>query len=172
MTAGAPGGSLVEALAMLRSLRADILHLVQALDDECLEEPVPSSGLSGVQLLHHLTVSDAFWFRAVIEGDPTAVARFTGSGDEWMLDPEESVGSVRQRFRSSLDVPAAAVAGRSAEDPPAWWPPDRFGDWRLATVYQVVLHATMETAVYAGHLDGVSDVHLEEQHPQEHPRAI
>jgi hypothetical protein len=56
-------------------------------------------------------------------------------------------------------LPADAVAALlSADEAPKYWPQELFGDWRLDSVREVLLHVLVETATHAGHLDAAREL--------------
>ena len=47
----------------------------------------------------------------------------------------------------------AVIRATPLDTPPAWWPADLFGTFRLLDLREVLLHVITETACHAGHLD-------------------
>ncbi len=50
------------------------------------------------------------------------------------------------------------MPGAKPTDAPAWWPANQFGEWRLHTLRDVLLHVIAETACHAGHLDAAREL--------------
>ncbi len=60
-------------------------------------------------------------------------------------------------YRLQIELADAIISSTSLEASPAWWP-NFFGDWRLETLREIVLHVLTETAVHAGHLDAAREL--------------
>lgn len=52
----------------------------------------------------------------------------------------------------------AIIAATSMDAAPAWWPEGLFGEWRLETLREIVLHVVTETATHTGHLDAAREL--------------
>ena len=61
--------------------------------------------------------------------------------------------SPQRRFVKYGLAADAIVAGMTPDTPPAWWPGELFGSFRLDTLREVLLHVIIETTRHAGHLD-------------------
>lgn len=145
-----------DLLERLRAQRGHVLGITEGLDEAQLTSAVLPSGWSPAQLLHHLAMDDErFWFQAVVAGDPQAIAEL--GPDSWQV-PEGMTGSqVRELYEREAAATDAILTGRDWSAAPTWWP-DFFGDFRLETVRDVVLHVLVETATHAGHLDAVREL--------------
>jgi hypothetical protein len=159
---GAPGTTTAEAellLAHLRSQRRHVLGILEGLDEEALRRPVLPSGWSCLGLVRHLAMDDErFWFRGVVVGEQQVkdeVAAATQSS--WTLDPADTAESVLASYRDEAARTDAIVAATTLDAAPAWWP-DFFGDFRLDSLREVLLHVITETAVHAGHLDAAREL--------------
>lgn len=143
-------------LACLDDQRRHVLGIVAGLEEEALRRPVLPSGWTCLGLIRHLTADvERFWFEAVVAGDPAAA----GAGNAWEVGPETPAQDVLDGYRRACEAASAALRGVASLDaPPAWWPPGRFGDWRVGTVREVVLHVIAETACHAGHLDAAREL--------------
>ena len=51
----------------------------------------------------------------------------------------------------------AIVAETPLDAAPAWWP-DFFGEFRMDSLREVLMHVITETATHAGHLDAVREL--------------
>ena len=69
-----------------------------------------------------------------------------------------TAGAVLDLYRREIERADAIIAAASLDSPPAWWPDDLFGSWRLGDVREIVLHVIAETACHAGHLDAAREL--------------
>ena len=150
----------VEALhTALRGQREHVLGIVAGLDEEAVRRPVLPSGWSCLGLLNHLAVDDEqFWFQLVVAGDPGLASAFDPSFDAWTVAQDVPAAAVVAGYRAQCARSDAVIAATSGDAPPKWWPGDLFGDFRLADLRAVLLHAVLETATHAGHLDAVREL--------------
>ena len=96
--------------------------------------------------------------QAVVAGDTEAIGELTDDPvAAWTVPDGMTAAQVLDRYRAETERSDAIVASRSLDDPPAWWP-DFFGDFRLDTVREVMLHVITETATHAGHLDAAREL--------------
>ena len=146
-------------LAHLRSQRRHVLGILEGLDEEAMRRPVLPSGWSCLGLVRHLALDDErFWFRGVVTGEQQVkdeVAAATQSS--WTLGPDDTVESVLHRYREESERTDAIVESTQLDAAPAWWP-DFFGEFRLESLREVLLHVITETAVHAGHLDAAREL--------------
>jgi len=150
-------------LAVLSSQRRHVLGILEGLDEVALRRPVLPSGWSCLGLVQHLARDDErFWFSGTIAGDTEVVEALMneiGSGvDGWAVDSATSANSVLEEYRVQCEVSDRVLAAVSVEDAPAWWPDELFGDFRLESVREVLLHVIAETATHAGHLDAAREI--------------
>ncbi|OFE18988.1 hypothetical protein BA895_02210 [Humibacillus sp. DSM 29435] len=146
-------------LGHLRAQRQHVLGIVEGLDEEALRRPVLPSGWSIAGLLNHLAHDDErFWFQAVVAGDPDAIAE-TEAGDSsaWQVSKEVSGQSVVDRYRAEIGRSDDIIAAALLDDEPRWWPVF-FGEWRMNSLREVLLHVITETACHAGHLDAAREI--------------
>jgi hypothetical protein len=110
--------------------------------------------------VQHLALDvEKFWFACVIAGDQAAISSLDqAEGDAWAVAPETPAGAVTDGYRAWVDRANAVAAGTDLDAPPAWWPGELFGSWRLHTVREVLLHVLTETATHAGHLDAAREL--------------
>jgi hypothetical protein len=146
-------------LSYLSAQRTHVLGILAGLDDEALRRPVLPSGWTGLGLVQHLALDvERFWFRCVVAGEQTAIDRLAATPDAWHVGAEESAETVFDVYRQEIDRANVIIAATPLDAAPAWWPPDRFGDWRLPDLRHILLHVMTETACHAGHLDAVREL--------------
>ncbi|WP_426572286.1 DinB family protein [Aquihabitans sp. McL0605] len=146
-------------VAYLGAQRRHVLGILDGLDDEAMRRPVLPSGWSCVAMVQHLTLDEErFWFGAVMAGDQEAIDELGAAGDTWTVAPDLPVAEVMARYRSEIERSDAIIAGLPLDAPPAWWPGELFGDWRLDDLREVLLHMIVELACHAGHLDAAREL--------------
>ena len=155
-------------LTMLRSYldaqRQHVLGILDGLDDVALLRPVLPSGWSCAGLVQHLALDvERFWFRCVVGGEQQAIDSLDAIDDAWQVAEDVTPSTVLQLYRDEVDRADIVLAEASPDQPPAWWPQDLFGDWRMQDLRQVILHVTVETACHAGHLDAARELIDERQ---------
>ena len=75
-------------------------------------------------------------------------------GDEgWRVPDALSAEAVLDAYRRETAQADAIITATPLDAPPAWWPAELFGSFRLDDLREVVLHVIVETACHAGHLD-------------------
>ncbi len=149
----------MQLLDTLTVQRAHILGTIEDLPDVDLRRAVLPSGWSILGLVKHLTLDDEmFWFRVVMAGDAAARAELDATPDSWQVAPDVPAADVLGRYRREAELADAIIAQARLDAAPAWWPEGQFGNWRLHTNEQVLLHMITETAVHAGHLDAVREL--------------
>ena len=140
--------------AWLQAQQQRVLGVVQGLDDEAMRAPVLPSGWSCVGMVQHLTVGTRFWFQEVMRDrhpdDP--------DGDDFAVYPTRPIVSVLEDYRHEIRAAAAVVKSMPLDASPAWWPERMFGEWRLDTLHEVVLHVLVEFSCHAGHLDAAREL--------------
>lgn len=152
-------GGLESLLSSLNGHRRHVLGILEGLDDQALHRQILPSGWSPLALLHHLAVDDeVFWFQAVVAGDEAAIAAIVQSDSDGWTVPDGLTGDdVRALYRQAAARSDAIVAATGLDAEPQWWP-DFFGEFRLDTVADVVVHVIGETATHAGHLDAAREL--------------
>ncbi|WP_446665607.1 DinB family protein [Flexivirga sp. B27] len=146
-------------LAGLQSARAHVLDTVDGLAAADLHRAMLPSGWSMLGLVNHLTVDvERLWFNAVTAADPAAIATFDTPSNAWHVPPDTEPEVVLAAYRDECARADRALADAALDAPPTWWPRELFGEWRMATVGEVVLHAIVETASHAGHLDAAREL--------------
>ncbi|TYB56651.1 DinB family protein [Nonomuraea sp. PA05] len=145
-------------LAFHNSQRQHVLGILKGLSEADLRRPVLPSGWSCLGLVRHLALDvERYWFRAVVAGDRALIDDLDRTGDAWQIGAEESAESVLDGYRRQIEAADAVIAATPLDAAPAWWP-DRFADWRLHTLREVILHVITETACHAGHLDAAREL--------------
>ncbi|MDQ2744566.1 MAG: DinB family protein [Chloroflexota bacterium] len=145
-------------LSYLDAQRNHVLGILEGLSEEALRRPVLPSGWSCLGLVHHLALDvERFWFRAVVAGDQAVIDSLADAGNAWQVGLEVTAGEVSDLYRQEVDRANATIAATPLDAAPVWWP-DFFGDFRLHTLREVILHVITETAVHAGHLDAVREI--------------
>jgi len=147
----------VESKTLLRYLNAQRDHalgILEGLDETALRRPLLPSGWTCLGLVQHLALDvERFWFRCVVAGEQEAIRALAGTANAWQVGAEIPVGAVFDRYREEIALANAILNATPLDAAPAWWPPEFFGNWRLHTVREVILHVITETACHAGHLD-------------------
>lgn len=80
------------------------------------------------------------------------------SDNAWDIGPDASAESVLDLYRRDIGRANSVIDSTPLDAPPAWWPADLFGDWRLHSLREVILHVISETACHAGHLDAAREL--------------
>lgn len=147
-------------LSSLNAQRAHVLGILEGLDEDALRQPVLPSGWSCLGLVRHLALDvERFWFRGVVAGERIVVDGLADAADDaWRVGPDEPAEAVFDLYRREIDLANTIVAETPPDGAPAWWPPERFGDFRLQTVREIVLHVLTETACHTGHLDAAREL--------------
>lgn len=154
MTHSAPDADGRSLLTYLDSQRHHVIEILNGLDDDALRRPILPSGWTCLGLVHHLALDvERFWFRAVIAGEQDVIAQLEATSNPWEVDQNVPTESIFATYRNEIALANAIIERMPLDAPPTWWPSELFGDFRLDTVRQVILHVMTETATHAGHLD-------------------
>jgi hypothetical protein len=147
-------------LDYLAGQRRHVLEILDGLDEAALRRAVLPSGWTCLGLLRHLTLDvELFWFGAVVAGDPEAIAELGRVGEDgWKVPDGASAEELLASYRHRCELSDAVIRAADLDAPPAWWPADQFGDWRIDDVREIVQHVIVETACHAGHLDAVREL--------------
>ena len=145
----------------LGNTRRHVLGIIDGLGEEDLQRAVLPSGWSCVELVQHLALDvERFWFRQVMAG-AAEVEHVPGTlepqENAWKVPPGTSVATVIAGYRREIELADAVIADLDLDAPPGWWP-DFFGDYRMHSLEEVVLHVIVENAAHAGHLDVVREL--------------
>jgi Protein of unknown function (DUF664) len=153
MTGTTSGRERAALLEWLGDQRAHVLAILNGLSEEDLRRPVLPSGWTCLAMVRHLAIDDErFWFRGVAAGGPLP------HDTDWQAAPEEPAEAVLDLYRREIAASDAVLAVLDLDAPPASWPEDYFGSWRLRDVREIILHVITETAVHAGHLDAAREL--------------
>jgi uncharacterized damage-inducible protein DinB len=141
-------------LARLDAQRRHVLGILDGLGEADLRRSVLPSGWTILGLVQHLTLDvERFWFSAVVAGDRHAINGLAKGDEAWQVSADVSGSEIFERY---LDEGARAnriIGSVPLDAKPLWWPTEQFGDWRLESLREIVLHVIVETACHAGHLD-------------------
>ncbi len=154
-----------EHVAILRYLNGQREHVLGAIDglsDEELRRSVLPSGWTCLGLIQHLTLDvERFWIQVIVAGKQELLAELDAlndAGEIWNVPAGTSSVAVIDAYRAEVERSNAVIDATPMDAPPAWWPAGIFGDYRLDTVREIVLHVMTETATHAGHLDAVREI--------------
>lgn len=146
-------------LVYLNAQREHALGILEGLDEEALLRPVLPSGWTCLGMIQHLAFDiEQFWFRAVVAGEPDAINQLAAAPNAWQVPTDVSPTTVFDRYRQEIERANTIISATSLDAAPAWWPADLFGDWRLNTVREIIMHVLTEVAGHAGHLDVVREL--------------
>jgi uncharacterized damage-inducible protein DinB len=146
-------------LGYLNAQREHVLGILEGLDEEALRRPLLPSGWSCLGLLRHLALDvEQFWFRAVVAGEQAVIAEQASVASAWHVSPDVPAEAVFEMYRREIERANTIITATPLETAPAWWPPELFGDWRLDTLREILLHVMTETACHAGHLDAAREL--------------
>ena len=147
-----PGGAEL-LLPWLASQQRRVLGIVAGLDERALRRVVLASGWSCAGMIQHLTRMNEFWFVHVMGGVP-----IEESDDDFVVADDCSPADLVTAYEVATRAHLALVRDLPLDTPPAWWPEDMFGPWRLDNLLEVLLHVIIETACHAGHLDAAREL--------------
>jgi uncharacterized damage-inducible protein DinB len=141
-------------LAALNRQRDHVLGILDGLSDEALRRPVLPTGWTCLGLVRHLTIDvEQLWFSVVAAGQPA------GPGPAgWEVGPDEPARAVLDAYRQEIERANAVIAALPIDAPPAFWPAEQFGQWRLHDLGELLMHVITETACHAGHLDATREL--------------
>jgi hypothetical protein len=142
---------------LLRSLdvqRRHVVGIIDELEEVDLRRSLVPSGWTPLGLVQHLTMDvERFWFLAVVAGDQRTIDELHGGDDSWLVNASVSGEEVFERYLAAATAANQIIGSVPLDAKPGWWPTEQFGDWRLESVREIVLHVIVETACHAGHLD-------------------
>jgi uncharacterized damage-inducible protein DinB len=151
-----------EASALLTRLDAQRRHVLGILDglgEPELRRPLLPSGWTILGLVQHLTLDvERFWFSAVVAGDHHAIDGLAKGDEAWQVSAGVSGSEVFERYREETAAANRIIASLPLDAKPVWWPTEQFGDWRMESLREIVLHVVAETACHAGQLDVVREL--------------
>jgi hypothetical protein len=140
--------------ASLDSQRRHVAGIIDGLDEVDLRRCLVPSGWTPLGLVQHLTLDvERFWFLAVVAGDRRVIDELDGGDDSWSVSAGVSGAAVFEKYLAAAAAADQIIGSVPLDAKPLWWPTEQFGDWRLESVREIVLHVIEETACHAGHLD-------------------
>lgn len=146
-------------LSYLNAQREHALGILEGLDEAALRRAVLPSGWTCLGLIQHLALDvERFWFRCTVAGERAAIDSLAEIPNAWQVGADVPVAAIFDRYRQEIARANTIIAATPLDSVPTWWPPELFGDWRLDTVRQIVLHVLTETACHTGHLDAVREL--------------
>ncbi len=154
MTAQSPACDTRALLPWLASQQRRVRGILDGLDDHTLRQPVLPSGWSCAGMVQPLTVTTRFWLVEVMAGHRTDLPE----DDDFHVSDSVPASTILDDFQRQALTATALVRDLPLDTPPAWWPEDMFGDWRLHDLHEVLLHLLIETACHAGHLDAAREL--------------
>jgi hypothetical protein len=104
-------------------------------------------------MIQHLTRMTTFWFDAVMSGH-----QLVDGGDDFELADDVSVADLVECYSEATVRGHDLVRDLPLDTPPAQWPTQLFGPWRLHSLFEVLQHVLVESATHAGHLDAVREL--------------
>lgn len=144
----------------LSAQRAHVLGILEGLNEEALRRPVLPSGWTCLGLVRHLALDvERFWFRGTVAGEQAVIDELAEAPDDaWHVGPDMPAEAVFDLYRQEIDLANVIIAATSLDTAPAWWPDELFGNFRLRSLREIILHAITETACHAGHLDAAREL--------------
>jgi hypothetical protein len=135
-----------------------VFGIIDGLGEGELHRAVLPSKWTILGVIRHLTLDvERFWFSAVVAGEQAAIDGLAKGDEAWKVGAKLSSSEVFGQYQREIDRANRIVAAASLSAEPLWWPTDQFGEWRLRSVREIVLHVITETACHAGHLDAVRE---------------
>jgi hypothetical protein len=139
-------------IAWLNKQRIHCIDILDGLNDDVLATATLPSGWSALGMVQHLAFDiERFWFGAVVLGDEAVINGLAGFS-AWSVVPETTGTTLFRQYREEIARSNRVLSEIDLDAAPKWWP-DFFGDWRLSTNREVVLHVLTEISGHAGHLD-------------------
>lgn len=132
---------------MLDRQRAEIMSLLDDLDETEARLRLVPSLTTPLGLVKHATFADRVWFHSRVAGVPRDVLGIPESVDaSFVLTPEDTIDSVRQAYTDACDRSRVIAAGHDLDEQFEW----RLGPVNLRYIYG---HMIAELARHAGHGD-------------------
>ena len=142
------------------ALRADLLALVALLPAAAWRMPIPPSGWTCLDLVHHLAVDvERHWFRGVVAGQPDVVSAQSGRGHGWSVDPSLTPGSALALYRDEIRRADQVIESGTLDAAVAWIPAD---ERRTApqTLREVLVTVALEMAAHCGQVEAALELAL------------
>jgi uncharacterized damage-inducible protein DinB len=161
-TSVAPSTQHTETSALLTRLDAQrhhVLGITDGLGEADLRRSVLPSGWTTLGLVQHLTLDvERFWFSVVVAGDQDAIDGLAKGGSAWQVSADVSGSEVFERYTEETARSNQIIDSVPLDAKPLWWPIEQFGDWRIESLREILLHVIVETACHAGQLDVVREL--------------
>jgi uncharacterized damage-inducible protein DinB len=146
-------------LTRLDAQRRHVLGILDGLGEEDLQRSELPSGWTILGLVQHLTLDvERFWFSAVVAGDQHTIEGLARGAEAWQVSADVSGSEVLERYLEETARANQIIDSVPLDAEPLWWPTEQFGDWRLESLREIVLHVIAETACHAGHLDVIREL--------------
>lgn len=146
-------------LSYLNAQREHVFGILEGLDEEALRRPVLPSGWMCLGLGNHLALDvEQFWFRAVVAGEQAVIDGLAEIDNAWLVGADVPAEAVFDLYRQEIDLANAIISSTPLDAAPAWWPAELFGDFRLHSLREIILHTMTETAGHTGHLDAAREL--------------
>jgi uncharacterized damage-inducible protein DinB len=146
--------------AYLSEVRRQVLGSLAGLSDEQLRRTMLPSSWSFVGLVNHLAIDvERFWFRAVMAGEKSAWESFeVDDASAWDVDRDVAPATVLELYAEVARRADEYIATTQLDEPPATWPTELFGSFRLEKLREIILHVITETSRHVGHLDAAREL--------------
>jgi hypothetical protein len=110
-------------------------------------------------LVQHLTLDvERFWFSAVVAGDQHVIDRLAKGDEAWQVGADLSGPEILEGYLEEATRSNEIINSVPLDAEPLWWPIEQFGDWRIGSLREVLVHVIVETACHAGQLDVVREL--------------
>jgi hypothetical protein len=110
-------------------------------------------------MVQQLTLDvERFCFSAVVAGDRRVIDGLAKGDEAWQVSTDVSGSEVFERYLDESGRANQIIGSVPLDAKPLWWPSEQFGDWRLESLREIILHVIAETACHAGHLDVVREL--------------
>ena len=127
--------------------RDEINAILEDLDDEGARRRLVPSLTTPLALVKHATFVEKVWFHARVAGVPRKEIGLPDTVDEsFMLDPEDTVESVRAAHRAACERSREIAAGHELDDEFEW-------HGNPVSLRFIYAHMIQELARHAGHGD-------------------
>jgi uncharacterized damage-inducible protein DinB len=153
-TTAAPNIDTPTLLTGLLGPQRRIVGVLAGLDHTAMHRSVLPSGWSFAGMVQHLTQMTTFWFDVVMSGDP-----YEPLADDFAVERAARPAELLERYTVVTERGHDRVRALPLATPPAWWPSDLFGPWRLHSLFEVLQHVLVETSTHSGHLDAARELH-------------
>ena len=127
--------------------RDQISGLLEDLDDEEARQRLVPSLTTPLGLVKHATFVEKVWFHARVAGVSRQEIGLPDTVDEsFVLDPEDTVESIRAAYRAACDHSRKVAAGHELDEEFDW-------HGNQVTLRFIYVHMIQELARHAGHGD-------------------